>query len=1299
MTIKKYAGDKITGLSSDTKPTAIPDGATFYETDTGKVYIRTGAAWVQTNANTATYLGAANNTGNASGIYTNGVVNALSLSSSANVVTNTVYATNVSATNISGNLTGNVTAVTVSASANISLDNDKHLNFKTKNTSAYAYMVQQVDDNFVFYSTNSTYGQRAVWSIFANSDTSALNFSTPVNFSSNVQVLTANGSAGATNQVLTSNGSTVYWSSPGAASVNVQAQYTWTNLHTFSANVSFTGNGIGIASNTGAIYLGGISDANWKIARNAGVSTKWKYTNNTIDIVTANSNLEGMTIGQVGGNSYFETGYLGTFIAGNVTVGNSSVNVFANATSFVGNVVATAISGNLTGNVSAGYVNVSGQVNTATLYTSTSANLAAQYSSTNGFYPTSNSSGYELGNASSRWVLTAQGISSVGTILLAPAAASPITLGAVTSTGPIQVGLSTDNQTIAIANGATTSGNFKTISVGEKGAAGSQTNITVGSSLSNTLITVYANSTSFSGNVSAVNVTANLTGNVVATTVSGNLTGNVVATVVNATANVSVGANVSLNTSGVFVGNASQNVIVSSTQVVTNSVFFYPTSTVGNTSESATYYDSANHSLLIYADDPSTPLLVGQQMLTRVVNKTGSTLAFGTPVYINGVQGNRPTVAKAISNSTGFNVLGLVSTSAGIPNNGEGFVITQGLLYGINTSPFTAGASLYLGNTAGAITATQPAYPDWSSVIGQALNSTNNGKIYVDIQTNYLAPAPNTSVLIWDGKNQTSSNSFTFDYVNNLLYIGNSTVNTTIGLLNTAGTTTYLQIDGIANSSVDSVVVNHGNGANYGNSSADFAAYDSNGANSYNFVDMGINGPNWNLSTWTINGPSDGYVYTGNSNLSVGTANANYMNFFTGGTLAANERMRITPTGNVGIGNTAPTHRLRVDGNTSLAGNVSDVNVFAASNVNVTNISGNLTGNVVAVTISGNLTGNVAASTISGNLTGNVAASTISGNLTGNVSATTISASANITVGANLIITTANIAIGNATANIYANSTAFVGNTTGVHTGNVSATTLSGNLTGNVAATTISGNLTGNVAATTISGNLTGNVSSTVTSASANVTVGANVLINLSSFSVAGNTTTAPTATLTGAALNIGNTSITGTPQIVVANTTATTTINANFISTTSISGNLTGNVTATTISSGGGTIVANATGLYVNSTSLDLFMNSASGVWANGSWGNPGDVFTSNGSAVYWTAPTAAVNVAAQYTWTNTHSFSNTTASGNQVSGAVVMAGGLGVNGNIYTGGRVGFGNTTNISVVYTYYNSTTGTLDTVFG
>ena len=60
---------------------------------------------------------------------------------------------------------------------------------------------------------------------------------------------------------------------------------------------------------------------------------------------------------------------------------------------------------------------------------------------------------------------------------------------------------------------------------------------------------------------------------------------------------------------------------------------------------------------------------------------------------------------------------------------------------------------------------------------------------------------------------------------------------------------------------------------------------------------------------------------------------------------------------------------------------------------------------------------------------------------------------------------------------------------------------------------------------------------------------------------------------------------------------------------------------------------------------------------------------------------------------------FSNTTVSTNANSGAVIIVGGLGVSGNVYIANRLGYSNTSNQTVVYTYYNATTLSLDTVFG
>ena len=85
--------------------------------------------------------------------------------------------------------------------------------------------------------------------------------------------------------------------------------------------------------------------------------------------------------------------------------------------------------------------------------------------------------------------------------------------------------------------------------------------------------------------------------------------------------------------------------------------------------------------------------------------------------------------------------------------------------------------------------------------------------------------------------------------------------------------------------------------------SADWVAY--NDDQSYSsFIDMGIVSTNYSNAASTITPAGTSYLYTGNSSLVIGTANAQYVSIFTGGTMATNERMRFDSTGNVAIGTT-----------------------------------------------------------------------------------------------------------------------------------------------------------------------------------------------------------------------------------------------------------------------------------------------------------------------------------------------------------------------------------------------------------
>lgn len=68
-------------------------------------------------------------------------------------------------------------------------------------------------------------------------------------------------------------------------------------------------------------------------------------------------------------------------------------------------------------------------------------------------------------------------------------------------------------------------------------------------------------------------------------------------------------------------------------------------------------------------------------------------------------------------------------------------------------------------------------------------------------------------------------------------------------------------------------------------------------------------------------------------------------------------------------------------------------------------------------------------------------------------------------------------------------------------------------------------------------------------------------------------------------------------------------------------------------------------------------------------------------------------------HTYSGVVTLTDSTASTTTATGALKVSGGVGVAGNIYAGGRVGFVNASNVSAVYQFYNTATGTLDTVFG
>lgn len=148
-------------------------------------------------------------------------------------------------------------------------------------------------------------------------------------------------------------------------------------------------------------------------------------------------------------------------------------------------------------------------------------------------------------------------------------------------------------------------------------------------------------------------------------------------------------------------------------------------------------------------------------LVRQVRNTTGSTLTKGTIVYINGANGNKPTIAKAIAtgDSTSAQTFGMLQ--ADLANNSNGYVVCVGDIVGLDTSALTEGAQLYLSSTtAGAYTTTKQLAPAHLVYIGVVTRShPTQGQIEVKIQNGYeldeihdvaISSVANNQVLVYE---------------------------------------------------------------------------------------------------------------------------------------------------------------------------------------------------------------------------------------------------------------------------------------------------------------------------------------------------------------------------------------------------------------------------------------------------------------------------------------------------------------------------------------------------------------------
>ncbi len=149
-------------------------------------------------------------------------------------------------------------------------------------------------------------------------------------------------------------------------------------------------------------------------------------------------------------------------------------------------------------------------------------------------------------------------------------------------------------------------------------------------------------------------------------------------------------------------------------------------------------------------------------MLDYVKNDTGGSVTKGQAVYVSGADGTNILVSLADADTelTSSKTLGLLYQDLAV--NGLGYIVTNGLLSGIDTSGATnAGDSVWLSSTAGGrVYGAPPAKPAHSVYLGVVSRKhATNGEILVKIQNGYElnelhdvnagSPSDN-NILAWD---------------------------------------------------------------------------------------------------------------------------------------------------------------------------------------------------------------------------------------------------------------------------------------------------------------------------------------------------------------------------------------------------------------------------------------------------------------------------------------------------------------------------------------------------------------------
>ena len=150
------------------------------------------------------------------------------------------------------------------------------------------------------------------------------------------------------------------------------------------------------------------------------------------------------------------------------------------------------------------------------------------------------------------------------------------------------------------------------------------------------------------------------------------------------------------------------------------------------------FWDGDNSCPAFYPDTSNAILQIGQEIWVKVKNSEVATMTNGTVVYLSSPFTGKEVPARlALADAASTSaIIGVVTHD--IAPDGSGFATVLGLVRDLNTAAFTEGSKVFLSaTTPGSFTATVPAAPNCSVIVGYVLKShANAGVIYVRVWLN-----------------------------------------------------------------------------------------------------------------------------------------------------------------------------------------------------------------------------------------------------------------------------------------------------------------------------------------------------------------------------------------------------------------------------------------------------------------------------------------------------------------------------------------------------------------------------------